>query len=52
MPNVSLLNVKILRAYNQETRQLDKNPHNMFFLLIVSNQSVKFEGEGQSNGNV
>ena len=46
LSNLLLLNVKILRTYNERTRQLYKNPHRHIILLIINYQSWKSGGEG------
>ena len=46
LSNISLLIVKILRAYNKGIRKLYKNPHWYNLLLIMNCQSSNFGREG------
>ena len=52
LSDLSLLIVKILRAYNERTRKLFKNPHQYSLLLIMNYQPSSFRGEGSWNENL
>ena len=50
--NLSLLNVKILRAYKQKTRSLLKKSSPLYSSAKIRKQSANFAGEESLNKNL
>ena len=52
LSDLSLLNVKISRAYNKRTRQLYQNSHQYSLWFIMNYKSPNFRDEENQNENV